>query len=85
METFKYTILIVNNMSKEVSNKVVIILLVIAFIFSIGGTFLVYESVNDYKESRVQFGISSGTTGMVSLEVVEDYSDEGGNEVENFE
>lgn len=72
-------------MSKEVSNKVVVILLVLAFIFSIGGTFLIYESVHDYKENRVQFGTSSGATGMVSLEVVDDYSNEGGNEVEGFE
>lgn len=86
IETFKYTSLIYRDMVNEVSNRAVVILLVLAFIFSVGGTFIVYDSVNDYKESRVQFGSSSGATGMISLEVVEDYSDvEGGSEFEGIE
>ena len=72
-------------MTKEVSDKVVVTLLILAVVFSIGGTLVIYDSVNDYKEGMSQVGTTSGATGMVTLEVAGDPSNMGGNEVENFE
>ena len=62
-------------MTKEVSDKVVIVLLILAVVFSIGGTLVIYDSVNDYKEGMSQVGTTSGATGMITLEVAEDDSD----------
>lgn len=73
-------------MSKEVSDKVVIVLLVLAFVFAVGGTFIIYDSVNDYKESKVQLSGTGAATGMVSLEVVDENNYlEGGDSIENIE
>jgi len=85
LETFIYILLIISFMITEVSNKVIVVLLVLAFIFSIGGTFIIYDSVNNYKESMSQSGMDSKTTGMVSLNVVEDYSEGEENKFEDFE
>ncbi len=67
-------------MAKEVSDKAVIVLLVLTFLFVVGGTLIVYDSVNNYKEDRVQIGVDGSATGMVTLEVVEDYPEEVENE-----
>jgi len=71
-------------MTKEVSDKVVIVLLILAVVFSIGGTLAIYDSVNDYKEGMSQVGTTSGATGMITLEVAEDDSDMEETEVENL-
>lgn len=53
-------------MKKEVSNKFVIILLVLAIIFSIGGTLIVYDSVKSDDNNNLPAG------GFVTLEVAEE-------------
>jgi hypothetical protein len=70
-------------MHNEVSNKVVVILLIFAFVFSIGGTFIIYDSVSDYKEGKVQVGGNAAATGMITLEV-EEYDEEVGNTHESI-
>ena len=55
---------------KEVSDKVIIILLVLAILFSVGGSLIVYETVQGLKgDFDYSKGISS-STGLVSLEVI---------------
>ncbi|MCD4759937.1 hypothetical protein K8R33_03545 [archaeon] len=65
-------------MKKEVSDRVVIILLIFAIVFSIGGTIIVYESVQDFKENvdDLSSGFGSGT-GMVTLNVIDEVESEG--------
>ncbi|MBT6995010.1 hypothetical protein HN865_03235 [Candidatus Woesearchaeota archaeon] len=52
-------------MKKEVSSRFVIILLVLAIVFSIGGTMIVYDSVKESSKDNVNYG-----AGFVTLEVV---------------
>ena len=59
-------------MKKEVSNKVVLIFLVLAVVSTVLGTYAVYENINDEKlEERDTFQIEkkSSSTGFVILEV----------------
>ena len=51
-------------MKKEVSSRFVIILLVLAIVFSIGGTMIVYDSVKESSKDNVNYG-----AGFVTLEV----------------
>ena len=57
-------------MVKEVSDKVVIILLVIAVITSVLGTYFIYDF--SYSKSKETYKITSGlSTGYVSLNVID--------------
>jgi cytochrome c biogenesis protein ResB len=66
-------------MKKEISTKFVIILLVLAIIFSIGGTVIVYDSVKSNEDNNLP-GI-----GFVTLEVAEEIEKIEGVENEVFE
>ncbi len=65
-------------MKREVSSRFVIILLVLAIIFSIGGTMIVYDTVKEPSGKNVNYG-----SGFVTLEVAGDVDEieEGKNEV----
>lgn len=68
-------------MKKEVSDKVVIILLILAIVFSIGGTMVVYNSFNDFDGGND----NTPGVGFVTLEVVENVEDVVGEQNEIFE
>lgn len=63
---------------KEVSDKVIIILLILAILFSVGGSILIYESVQSLREGFAYSDGFSASTGMVTLEVVDAPVQEGG-------
>jgi hypothetical protein len=65
-------------MKREVSSKFVIILLVLAIIFSIGSTMIVYDSVKNTDNNLPGLG-------YVTLEVVEFAQEIEGEENEIFE
>ena len=70
-------------MKKEVSDKVILVLLVFAILLSIGGTVIVYESVQSFKDNvdELSYKPSSGV-GLVSLNVIDS---EVVDETESFE
>ena len=77
--------MIQSNMKKEVSDRVVIILLILAILFSIGGTVIVYESVQEFKSNVNDYSDRPGSSlGLISLYVPED-SLEGGDNFETIE
>ena len=59
-------------MRKEVSNRVILVLLIFAILFSIGGTVIVYESVQNFKDNvdELSYKPSSGI-GLVALNVID--------------
>jgi len=63
---------------KEVSDKVIIVLLILAILFSVGGSILIYESVQNLREGLDSSNDFSTSTGFVSLEVADDIKNEGG-------
>ncbi len=63
-------------MKKEVSDKYVVLLLVLAIIFSIGGAFLIYDHMEDYKLNSGSLE-NPRSVGVVSL-VVADEDTSGG-------
>ena len=67
-------------MKKEVSSRFVIIMLVLAIVFSIGGTMIVYDSVKDSGKDNSNIG-----AGFVTLEVVDDIENIEGDKNEVFE
>jgi len=74
-------------MKKEVSDRVVILLLIIAILLSIGGTVIVYDSVQDFRSNIDELGSKHSSTGMVTLIVPEDVPesvDGGGANDESF-
>lgn len=63
---------------KEISDKVIIILLILAILFSVGGSILIYESVQDLRSGFDGTQEVQSSTGMVVLEVVDDVNVGGG-------
>jgi len=62
---------------KEVSDKVIIVLLVLAILFSVGGSILIYESVQSLRGGLDTSNSFSASTGFVSLEVADNMKNRG--------
>lgn len=62
---------------KEVSDRVIIVLLILAILFSVGGSVLIYESVQSLRNGLDYSDSVSVSTGFVSLEVVDGINKEG--------
>lgn len=74
-------------MKKEVSDKVIVTLLILAIFFSVLGTIIVYQSVNNFKETLGEIQVkqtSNGAAGFVSLNVPE-ITTEGGESNEDIQ
>jgi hypothetical protein len=70
-------------MRKEVSDRVVLVLLIFAILFSIGGTVIVYESVQSFKDNVDELSYAPGSgTGLVALNVIDREAED---EIESFE
>lgn len=69
---------------KEISDKVIIVLLILAILFSVGGSILIYESVQGFRDGIDRESRVSSGTGFVSLEVIDD-SNIGGEYSESVE
>lgn len=85
MEKFKYDLKCINDMKREVSDRIVIILLVVAILVSLGGAVLIYDHIDGLRsdfDNKLNNGLG-GSTGMVALNVVDDF--ERGESVESNE
>jgi hypothetical protein len=69
---------------KEISDKIVIVLLILAILFSVGGSILIYESVQGFRDGIDRESKVSSGTGFVSLEVIDNVNS-GGESSENIE